>query len=188
MRRNRFRPGCRRAHPPPLTPILESPASSTSDPLEKPLLPPANQLSSHIASQFNPSPRTAGLSLSPSRPRPNSIDFLLPYSSLDKFVLNEEENAALDHMEEELSNDRGRAEELRHYIDGIIEKLSEKKGKSDTVLLNWRDKWLDLYMESSKTDYALELIKGELRAAEDAVERGEKVRRVSLLFLVFYRS
>lgn len=91
-------------------------------------------------------------------------------------------------MEEELSNGRRRAEELRHYIDGIIEKLSEKKGKSDTVLLNWRDKWLDLYMESSKTDYALELIKGELRAAEDAVERGEKVRRVSLLFLVFYRS
>lgn len=42
-------------------------------------------------------------------------------------------------------------------------------------MIDWREEWIDVLRKSSQTDYAIEVIKRQVRPAEQAVRRGEKV-------------
>ena len=175
MPRRRFRPVSRHcAAPSTLASISESPTSTTNL-LISTLLPRPD--SSSASALLQPTASTHHHQLPSSQPRlqSNSKE-LLPYSDSDKRVLQAKKRAASETVEWELQffGKVRRIEELKTYLQGIVDAAPEKRG--DQLLIDWKEEWIDLLRKSSQTDYAIEVIKRQVRPAEQAVGRGEKVR------------
>ncbi|GAA5826434.1 hypothetical protein JCM5353_008872 [Sporobolomyces roseus] len=126
---------------------------------------------------------------SPASSTPNLLktSSLLPYSKAEQLALDRKGKAAAQAIEEELlSNDR-REQELRLYVEGITVRAGlNKKEKVDQVLFMWEKKWIDMFRDSSKTRWALETIEKELRVAEQAVKKGERLTETR--FIKFKRT
>jgi len=175
MPRRRFRPFSRHcAAPSTLASISES-STSTTNLLISTLLPRPD--SSSASALLQPTASTHHHQLPSSQPRlqSNSKE-LLPYSDSDKRVLQAKKRAASETVEWELQffGKVRRIEELKTYLQGIVDAAPEKRG--DQLLIDWKEEWIDLLRKSSQTDYAIEVIKRQVRPAEQAVGRGEKVR------------
>ena len=115
---------------------------------------------------------------SPASSTPNLLktSSLLPYSEAEQLALDRKGLAAARSVQEELLGNDRREQELRLYVEGITVRAGlNNKDKVDQVLFMWEKKWIDMFRDSSKTRWALQSIEKELRVAEHAVKKGERV-------------